>query len=364
MKIISIVTQLLPKVDGVGDYALALARQMRKFSIDTHFIVCNTEWQGDFFIDEGITASKISSRSSMALVEELEKYQDVSSVLVNYVLHAYSPKGCPFWLINGLTVWRSNNSQCNLVTMFHEAYADLRGPWSTDFWLQPVQRKLSSDLSQISDYVTTTCSVYKKVIESTKIRKWKEVDILPIFSNIGEISHPLPLSSRMPRLVIFGQPYNKIKAYKFLHKILHFLEQIGIQEICDIGMSSDEISQLGSIPIIRMGYQDRENTSLILANSMMGFMSYRPETLTKSSIFAAYTSHGMAVLNCSNYYFSRKALIPGYHYLSFIDQETDCRLLQEVADNAHAWYQSHNLDQHAVRMVSKFSSQRAFSHCI
>jgi hypothetical protein len=39
-KIYQIVPRLHPRIDGVGDYALSLARQLRHdYGIDTHFII-------------------------------------------------------------------------------------------------------------------------------------------------------------------------------------------------------------------------------------------------------------------------------------------------------------------------------------
>ncbi|MHC5830485.1 MAG: glycosyltransferase family 1 protein, partial [Nostoc sp.] len=58
--ITSIVPRLPPAIDGVGDYALNLARQLRKdFNIQTHFIVGNPTWTGAAEI-EGFPVSQIS----------------------------------------------------------------------------------------------------------------------------------------------------------------------------------------------------------------------------------------------------------------------------------------------------------------
>jgi len=47
MNIIQIVPRLPPVIDGVGDYALNLARQLPKdFNIQTHFIVGSSTWKG------------------------------------------------------------------------------------------------------------------------------------------------------------------------------------------------------------------------------------------------------------------------------------------------------------------------------
>jgi len=69
----SIVPRLPPAIDGVGDYALNLARQLRKdFNIQTHFIVVNPIWQGASEI-EGFPVTHICDRNANKLVELLNR---------------------------------------------------------------------------------------------------------------------------------------------------------------------------------------------------------------------------------------------------------------------------------------------------
>ena len=63
MNIIQIVPQLLPVINGVGDYALNLARQLREdFGIETHFIVNDPHWQGEELI-ENFSISKFCDQA-------------------------------------------------------------------------------------------------------------------------------------------------------------------------------------------------------------------------------------------------------------------------------------------------------------
>ncbi len=67
----SIVPRLPPAIDGVGDYALNLARQLRKdFNIQTHFIVGNPTWSGASEI-KGFPVTHICDRNLDKLVEML-----------------------------------------------------------------------------------------------------------------------------------------------------------------------------------------------------------------------------------------------------------------------------------------------------
>jgi hypothetical protein len=66
--VIAIVPRLPPLIDGVGDYALNLARQLRKdFNIQTRFVIGDPTWNSaeEF---EGFPVSKVSDRSPAALL--------------------------------------------------------------------------------------------------------------------------------------------------------------------------------------------------------------------------------------------------------------------------------------------------------
>ncbi|MFM6307537.1 MAG: glycosyltransferase family 1 protein, partial [Dolichospermum sp.] len=103
--IIAIVPRLPPAIDGVGDYALNLARQLRKeFNIHTHFIVGNSTWKGASEI-EGFTVSQITDNSASTLVTLLSSNDKYSSILLHYVGYGYAQRGCPVWLVQGLEHW-------------------------------------------------------------------------------------------------------------------------------------------------------------------------------------------------------------------------------------------------------------------
>jgi hypothetical protein len=356
--VVMIVPKLPPEIDGLGDYAMSLAKKLRQeFGINTWFIVCDPFWRGDLEL-EGFQISQIATHSSSALLEKLKNFPANVSVLVNYVLHAYSAKGCPFWLVDALKAWRRESAGATLITMFHEAYADLRGPWSTDFWLQPLQRNLSNALAQASDHVLTTCHTYLACLQQSS-KKRHQIDVLPIPSNVGEIAQPLLLSKRQPRLVIFGKSGNKANAYRALVKTSSILNKIGIQEIYDIGQSADDnVKALGLIPIIRLGMLSERDISAILSNSLLGFLAYRHENLAKSGIFASYCSHGLVSLNCRSVTsIPKSSLIPGHHYMVSESQELDIDALQLIADRAYSWYQDHNKLRHATVIANKINSR-------
>ena len=152
MKIIQIVPKLPPSFNGVGDYALNLARQLRQdFEIETHFIVGDPYWQGGEMI-EGFAVSQLAERSSKALTSLILQLS-IDKVVLHYAGYGYAPRGCPLWLVDGLKLWRKQQIKRKLFTMFHELYATSKKPWTSSFWLSPFQKKLTACLTQISVFL-------------------------------------------------------------------------------------------------------------------------------------------------------------------------------------------------------------------
>ncbi|XWK91362.1 MAG: hypothetical protein U7127_15325 [Phormidium sp.] len=346
MQIISIVSGLPPAIDGVGDYALNLARQLRKdFAINTHFIVGNPKWVGADEI-EGFPVSKIGDRTVSNLLSLLNKNSVQSTILLHYVCYGYALRGCPFWLINGLQQWRSAKSDRSLVTMFHETYA-FGPPWTSAFWLSQVQKYLLARLAQISDRALTSKQGYAKIISRLSRGKQTQVPAIPVFSTIAE-PKKLPLLTERPRrLVVFGATPTRRRVYqKSLTALERTCQELLIEEILDIGPATGlEISEINGIPVVAMGEIAAVEISNILSSSVVGFFNYDIDYLAKSTIFAAYCAHRLLPVGTSSSYLQDDGLQTGKHYClaDHLTQSLSLEAGQAIADNAYTWYHSHNL---------------------
>src|SRR6266404_5944235 len=121
MKLIAIVPRIPPVVDGVGDYALSLARLLRdNVGLTTQFIVTDPNWTGTDQVD-GFEARRLSSHSTDELLNLLAEDSSAGGqVLLHYEGYGYATRGCPVWLVNAIERWRHANSERSLLTMFHE----------------------------------------------------------------------------------------------------------------------------------------------------------------------------------------------------------------------------------------------------
>lgn len=349
--VLCIVPRLPPAFDGVGDYALNLAKRLQKqFQINTHFIVTDPTWDGESNID-GFLVSVVNQHTSECLLYTLSKY-NFKTILLHFVCYGYEKRGCPFWLVDGLRQWRENFVGNSLATMFHELAA-FGPPWTSSFWLSPLQKLLAAQLACYSNTCLTNRSKYSYALSKWRKSLTSAVPAIPVFSNIGEPETLLPLNQRLQRMIIFGSRSWKLQAYRQAHaKLYNACKTLKVTEIWDIGESVEvEPSQLIDIPIIKTGRLSTLDISHIMSTSIAGFLTYPPAFLAKSGIFAAYTSHGLlpvcAYAGCKPI----DGLLAGKHYW-VPTNPLSCIEMQTIADNASSWYQSHNLSAHAEKFFS------------
>jgi hypothetical protein len=356
----SIVPRLPPAIDGVGDYALNLARQLRKdFNIQTHFIVGNPTWSGVAEI-EGFPISHICDRNPNMLIELLNCDRSCP-ILLHYVGYGYDQRGCPVWLVDGLQRWKSLFPNCKLVTMFHELYASGSPPWTSSFWLSPLQKNLAAKLANLSDRRVTSRQSYAEELYRLAPKENAEIVSLPVFSTIGEPKYLSSLSDRVPQLVVFGSRNARLQVYnQCLSSLERICQLLDIKKILDIGVPTGlELARLIDIPVIEKGVLEVKEISQIMQDSIAGFLNFpHPTFLAKSTVFAAYCAHG--IIPCMTQYTQKSmdGLQHGKHYWTDnIDKQLCLKHGQEIANNAYNWYHSHNLSRQVINFADNLISQ-------
>ncbi|PSR17671.1 hypothetical protein C8255_11455 [filamentous cyanobacterium CCP3] len=355
--VISIVPRLPSAIDGVGDYALNLARQLKKdFDINTHFVVGDPTWTGNDRL-EGFKITKVLARSPESLFNQLAEIYSETPILLHYVGYGYAKRGYPNWLVEGLTNWKHRHHQAKLVTMFHEIYAS--GPiWTSAFWLSELQKRLVRQLLRLSDRVLTSKQLHAEVLQhiidqqaAFEGDKRLPIPILPVFSNVGECKNVLPLNKRDRILVVFGKLDTRLRVYQNCqNELLYTCERFGIRRIVDIGPANGLKSfSTNSIPVEVLGSKSAFEVSKILSSAFAGFIDYPTDFLGKSGIFASYCAHGSLPIVRGPHRLDADGLIVGHHYwhLDFTNLGINVLAAQQIATNAHTWYQAHSLAAHA-----------------
>jgi hypothetical protein len=362
--LVQIVPRLPPAIDGLGDYALNIARQLHgRFGVESRFIVGDSSWNGGDEIEK-FPAARLAKRSSTALLSDLMNFKPPYAVLLHYVGYGYARRGAPAWLVDGLELWRARYHDAFLLTMFHEIYAT--GPfWTSSFWLSSLQKRVAARLVQLSDTCLTSRQSYAEILHELSRNKHRSIATLPVFSNIGEPEEPpLALKDRKRRLVVFGNSRSRLRVYeKSLSSLERVCRALNIEEIFDIGppIESSIISRVGSVPVVRMGQRPAAEVSSILSDSIVGFFDYNHAFLAKSTIFAAYCAHRLILVSapCQSAQVNEDGLEVGKHYwiADASAKNLDLFTGQAIADNAYAWYLNHNLLVHTETYFTKVKSE-------
>jgi hypothetical protein len=240
--------------------------------------------------------------------------------------------------------------------MFHETHAS-GPPWTSAFWLSSTQKQLTARLAQISDKCLASRASSAELIKNLSKGKHRQVLVVPVFSNVGELQLSRPLADRSRKMMVFGTKGRRLRVYQRSREVVeHLCRQLGIDEIFDVGRPIDLNGfDVADVRITALGEVTRETVSNLLADSVVGFLDYPELMLSKSSIFAAYCAHRVLPV-IATYGEARGAegLEAGEHYwLSHfkVDDLTPATC-QRIADNAADWYQAHSLSKQAEVFAS------------
>lgn len=215
---VQIVPLFQPVIDGVGDYALSLARHVQRSSGQpSRFVVVDPLWRqgaGDCeFPINGPTGF-----SSDALIAEIG---EARSLVLHYVGYAFHRKGIPFWLVKALK--RATAQGAQLVTVFHEIWSS-GPPWRSVFYLSPLQKWLVAEILKLSRHAFS--STRWAVAELSKLKPGA-VTLLPIPSSLCPDGSP-PRRSRTAapwRPIFFGQAWTRLPAVRRHQSLIQTLRE-------------------------------------------------------------------------------------------------------------------------------------------
>lgn len=307
--------------DAVAAFGLLLASELERAGIASTFV-------------DG-SAGDGSRLRAKELADALERAGDAA--ILHYVGYAYSPHGCPLWLVDGIERWlQRDRVRRRLVTVFHEVFAS-GPPWTRTFWLSPFQQRLAARLARLSRALATSLGTYR-----TLLARWVPEDrihVAPVFSTVGEPDRVLALADRDPALVVFGGPGNRQRAYgAALPALEAACRRLGIREVLDVGMPVELPAQVAGVPVRATGPLAADAVSEVLGKAFAGFLSYPVAFLAKSTVFAAYCAHGMlpVVAPRAENDGGDPAEPPRWHPMGEALADP-----QDLAGAARAWYEGH-----------------------
>src|SRR5439155_19635397 len=118
--------------------------------------------------------------------------------------------------------------------------------------------------------------------------------VLPIFSNLGEMEHPGSIAEREPWMALFSyQADGRSWYWERLKNVINVLKPT---RLVALGRPTPGVKAVSGIPCEETGVLPADAVSRWLARCRFGYLSYAPDCLGKSGIFAAYLAHGLCTV--------------------------------------------------------------------
>jgi hypothetical protein len=342
--LIQVVSQLKPERCGVSDHALLLARELESaFGTGSAFVVLNSTEPCN------VSFPRVYCPPSQLLegCKSLSSGQP-AALLVHYSGYGYSKDGAPFPLAEALENVKKSG-QFRIGTYFHELFATGM-PWNSAFWYTRRQQKVARMIAKSCDLAATNLSFHSDWLVRNAIQgAGTPLERLAVFSNVGESPEIPPMRARRPAMVVFGLPGTRKKSYRCLRKVGNMMKGLGIEEMIDIGPDCDAPSDLGGIPVNRMGVLAAADLARILSQSVFGFVPHPPFCLAKSGIFAGLCAHGTIPVLAESFPREMDGLTDGVHLVSPSTAKAVLSGgLERCSAAAWNWYSGHKLHAHAA----------------
>ncbi len=359
-KIGTAILQIVPDApggqEGVGDYALLLARQLQsEYGRPTIFAVAQQ-------------SASITEVAGFPIVTGLEvgawqigQATDCDDIILHYVNYGYERRGIPVRLPDTLRRLRSLIGG-NLVTVFHELYASGR-PWQSAFWLKPLQKSLARRIAQISD----TCVVSSEMMRDAlhRLGGADRIAVHPVPSNVGEPTFTVEdFGERNPhRWVLFGGTHLLERSLdSFLRHKAALPPGLSPNELFVLGgpESPGLRKKLSHVTGLRTEYRpalDASAISGILSSCAFAWIDYfrQPDTPTsailKSGSFTACCAHGVIPIfpHPGSAIVLDDDALPGPFFVANNAQHLPPEATRaETAARIHQWYRRHASRRHLV----------------
>lgn len=345
LDIVQISPRFPPDVSGVGDFAARIAER--------RFCSCTATLSAVHERETLANVVQLAARTPVALVKALGS---ADRVFLHFSGYGYDERGLCRWLVDGLERWHGDARDRRLVTFFHEVYAT--GPiWRSSFWTAPVQRRLAARLGHLSS--AGFVSSHGGGAQLRALVPDLPLEVLPVFSNIGESQTPLPIGKRSGSAIVFGGISRRTKVYSAVsehadatHALFNALD---VTEVIDVGPQIEGPASVAGRPVRALGVLAAEEIAEVLGQVRIGLVDYPGHVITKSGVAAAYFAHGLLVVNTSQIGGYPDGLRDGETFLTLQSRDGLTGTFDSVAAAGHAWYRPHCVAATVARLKQSFA---------
>ena len=286
-------------------------------------------------------------------------------VLLHYVNYGFQKRGIPFRLLSILQQLRRQHHG-KLVTIFHELYAS-GPPWTSAFWLQPLQIHLAKSVGRLSDACIVSSDNFRS--ELKHMVPDAHVELHPVPSGLGEPSlSPNQITDRYPHqwVILGGTALVERSLRSFRQLLPRIPDSIAPRKLFVLGGIDNSVTRSLLVDLaVDSEYRPRIaaiDASETLKTCSFAWFNYfrRPavemSVILKSSAFASACAHG--VIPVFPHRGSAITLdgdcLPGPFFVEPDRGETpDAHARPQIAADIYAWYQRHVSSESLVQDIVK-----------
>jgi hypothetical protein len=324
--LLQIVPRLPPPEEALGQVAARLEERFQRHGVDASTIP--------------------AAPDRAAFARALAAAPPDSTVLLHYVGYGYARRGAPLWLALRLEAWLRDGPRRRLLVHFHE-FAATGPPWRSSFWLAPLQRRVAGRLARAACGAIT--SLDRDAARLREAAPRLRLEVLPIFSAIGEPERVASWAERGSTLALFGSRGARGTIWTgHLRDLQQAAEELEVSKVVEIGRSEDLRIDVGGRPVERTGELESSEAGAILGRARAAFFASPLEYLDKSSAFAAACAHGALPVCAGRRDGPGPAPGEGERWVAAARLGgTGEEARSAIAGNARAWYLGHDLARHA-----------------
>jgi hypothetical protein len=338
LSVIQVVPRVPPAVCGIGDYATQLARHLSKdHDIATRFVVAGIE--GADATAAEFPIQRVPAGDILALRAAVAGKAD--ALILHVSTYGYQKRGVPLWLAEGL----NGSAGVPIVAMFHELYAT-GAPSSSAFWLQPLQKMILRKIVRNAARLRTNRKAYAQWINGVPVRKAPPATVMPVFSNLGELQAPPALADRPDSMVMFASGIHGGGDFRgTVVRGAALCQKLALRSLQVLGVDASA-ETIDGVSVLFRKFLPADDLSQLLAACRVAFTTYSPKHLAKSGVFAAYASHGLAVVVSGEEREMPDGLCEGREVTleqSVLRDSLRPENLQSLANGLRRWYAGHSV---------------------
>lgn len=269
-----------------------------------------------------------------------------ATALLHYVGYGYARRGAPIWLAQRLEAWLRGASRRRLLVHFHE-FAAFGPPWRSSFWLAPMQRHVAVRLARAASGAITSLDRYAARLRAAA--PGLRVEVLPIFSAIGEPASIVPSAEREATLALFGSPGARAAIWsRHAAELRRAVADVAAARVVEVGRIAGPLPEHGGVELERTGELESAAAGAILGRARAAFFAYPLEYLDKSSAFAAACAHGTLPVCAGRRDRAGPAPGEGERWVAVERLGVVAGAARSaIAEAARRWYLGHDVARHA-----------------